>query len=312
MNNTSRIPIPLRPDRSLTLENSFRSFCRACLLSARQTRDRNIRSDDREVELILRSPVSPHSTANTATLATVAHAFVAALRPVSAAAEVIARSLQLDFGGSYQLTAPSVSIAQAEWVGEDGYISVASGASVPGPTISPHKLAMITAMTNEMVNHTNAEAIMRQLLLESCGPALDIAMFSATAGSATQPAGILAGITPLTASTVGGAPGLATDLGLIAEALAPSAGGSTPIFIAAPAHVLDVPAGQYCAPLADASDMGSTLAQRRCSSDWGQVVKEPPCRSPTKIAPGSCNNLGKYLRGRCTSTITLSHHSRTH
>ena len=52
--------------------------------------------EDRDVELVLRAPVSPSSTTSNA-LAAIGVPFIRALAPVSAAAQVIDKSLKLSF-----------------------------------------------------------------------------------------------------------------------------------------------------------------------------------------------------------------------
>jgi hypothetical protein len=60
-----------------------------------------------------------------------------------------------------------------------GRLGAALGVSSSGPQINPFKIAVITSLSNEMIAHSNAESMIRALLIENTAPALDAAMFSA-------------------------------------------------------------------------------------------------------------------------------------
>ena len=68
-------------------------------------------------------------------------------------------------------------------------------------TLSPRKLALISLFTREMVDRSNAEAIVTATLKESASYGLDAVLFSASAATPDQPAGILNGVTAETPST---------------------------------------------------------------------------------------------------------------
>src|SRR5579871_5029654 len=92
--------IPLRPDPNALHEAAMISVARACLMTARAVNDRVVKNvwDDRTAELLVaRAGVSPTTLAGSAALAQLTLHFIASLVPVSAAAAVIARSLQLSF-----------------------------------------------------------------------------------------------------------------------------------------------------------------------------------------------------------------------
>ena len=216
------------------------SIVRACITKARGAHDRYVQSewpDDRVAELLIRSAQTPTSIASSAALATTTVYFISSLVPVSAAAAVISRSLQLSFDGAAVLTIPSLTLPQASWVTEGGAIPVIQGLAAAGVSIEPYKLATMLVLTNELVRHSNAEAVMRQVLQENVGPTLDAAMFSAAAAvPGLRPPGILNGISPLTATTGGGLAAVVGDLKLIGAALAPVTGGGEPVLICAPAQ----------------------------------------------------------------------------
>jgi hypothetical protein len=152
--------------------------------------------------MLTRAAVGPAISTQTgwaAELAQVSLAFLQVLAPMSAGASALARSLRVQFGNAATILIPGVTSGQAKWVAE--------GAAIPavkfllnGPTMQPFKLASISALTMEMLQNENAEAFVRQALIDSTAPALDAALFSNAAADTTHPAGILNGVTPLTAS----------------------------------------------------------------------------------------------------------------
>jgi hypothetical protein len=71
-----------------------------------------------------------------------------------------------------------------------------------GPMLSPDKLAVIAVLSYEMLNGSNAEAMVRDALTRSAPLALDTALFDASASSAARPAGLRNGISALTASAL--------------------------------------------------------------------------------------------------------------
>jgi hypothetical protein len=98
---------------------------------------------------------------------------------------------------------------------------------------------VITAASYELLHSGNAEDLLRNALIESAGPAIDKVMFSTSAAGA-GPAGLLAGIAPLTAAAAGGdkASALVDDLQKIATAFGSVTGNSGAVLIAAPAHAV--------------------------------------------------------------------------
>jgi Phage capsid family len=236
--------ISLRPDPLGLRDAALTSIARTCLTIARSTRGRAVKSawpEDRGAHALLtRAASAPATIATTPALTELSWSFVASLVPVSAAAALVARSLQLRFDSAAQLNVPGLTLPRADFVGEGLAIPVQQGLSSAGATVSPAKLAMILPLTNELVAHSNAEAMMRQLLLESVGPTLDAAMLSASAAVAgLRPAGILEGVAPLAASSAATPlDAMVADVAAIATAIAPAAGASTPLLIAAPAQAV--------------------------------------------------------------------------
>jgi len=94
---------------------------------------------DRDVPLILRAAISPARTADVP-LAAVATAFLAALVPVSAGADLLKRGLSLNFDGG---------VPAASFVAEDEVIPVQEAPGQPAK-LTRHKLACICEATSEV------------------------------------------------------------------------------------------------------------------------------------------------------------------
>jgi hypothetical protein len=219
------------------------SLVRAAINTARSTGDHLITNswpNDRTAELLTRSATAPTTLANTAALQSVAMHFVASLVPVSAAAAVISRSLQLTFDHVARISVPALTLPDAAWLGESTAIPVVAGTTSPGALLDPYKLATLVVLTGEMIRNSNAEAMVRQVLIESISPILDAALFSANAAlPGVRPAGILSGISPLTpSSATSPIDAMISDIASIATALAPVAGGRSPLVVAAPAQAV--------------------------------------------------------------------------
>jgi HK97 family phage major capsid protein len=229
--------------RALEATDPVASFVRAAIVTGLATLEKS-RPDvvaqrtfsDYRLDLILRAAVSPASVSNTPALTQVTVAILDALVPTSAAVDLFQRGVSLNFNGAAQILVPSIAIPTASFVAEGAPIPVRQAPTSPGPTLSPHKLATITALTGEMIRSVNAETLVRQVLVESTGPALDAAVFSVSAATASQPAGLLNGITPLTPAAAGQSKSeiLVDDLQKIATALGPVSGNGGIVLIGSP------------------------------------------------------------------------------
>jgi hypothetical protein len=203
--------------------------------------------DDRGTEYVVRAATNPATTTTAgwaAELSPVSLVFLAALRGLSAGATLLTRGLQVRFNGEGEILLPTIAAGSAGFVGQGKPIPVAQFASSTGVSLLPHKIALITTLTSEMLQSSNAEAIVRTVLVESTAVGLDAALFSANAATADAPAGLLNGIAPLTASTGGtGAnrtDALLDDLKALTAALAPVAGGSPIVFVVNPVDAISL------------------------------------------------------------------------
>jgi hypothetical protein len=238
MNTLDRDIAPLRPDRDHARQQSMRSLARSCLDVCR----RDLGKELHKVPLVTRTAQTPTSTTDAAALMTITMHLVESLQPVSAAANVIARSLGLSFGQAEQLSIPTVAMPGADFVAEGQPIPVVQGQTSPGPQLDPHKVGVLVVLTGEMIRNTRGEAIIRQALIEATAARFDALMFSTAPGVPNQrPPGVLNGIAPLAPSAAGNPlDAMIADLQEIAKAAAPVSGSGTPILIAAPAQAVSL------------------------------------------------------------------------
>jgi hypothetical protein len=220
------------------MRSAIRSVARACLYAAknagRSAVERHPWRDDPAVDFLTRSPVAPTKIADAQALAQVRLFFLPSLVPQSAAAAILSQAMQFSFEGRASVSFPSLSLPTAGWIGEAQAIPVVQGTSSASTPLTPSKLAAILVLTHEMISGADAEAVMTQVLLENVGASLDAAFFNSNAAvAATSPAGILNGVTPITAAAVGSG-AIVTDLANLAQALAPVAGNNQMVLVCAP------------------------------------------------------------------------------
>lgn len=126
-----------------------------------------------------------------------------ALGPVSAGAQVLRGSLLLSFDGAGQISVPSLvaDVNDAAWVAEGDPIPVNQN-TVAAAALNPRKIGSIAVLSREMIESSNAERLIGDVLLRSAAMALDAALFDATAGSTARPAGLRNGISTTTPSAI--------------------------------------------------------------------------------------------------------------
>jgi hypothetical protein len=161
------------------------------------------------------------------------------LGPTSAGSQLLRKGITLQFDGFNQIKVPGItaSASYAGFVGERQNIPVRQLPVSAGAILDPRKFATIVALTSEMLNSSNAEALVTAVLIDSVAIALDTALFSTTAGDATRPPGLLSGVTALTAVAGGSTNAMFADLGALAAAVAPF-GGLDLAYIANPAEAV--------------------------------------------------------------------------
>jgi hypothetical protein len=237
-----------------------------------------------------------------AELATVALAFLDILIAQSAGAAVMTTGLNVSFNGAGTILIPGLDPGQAAWVAEGQPIRVVKDLAT-GPTMLPHKIASIAVLTREMIENANVEQFIKEALVASCAPALDIALLSSSAASSAQPAGMLLGATAVTASTGGDAyNNMGDDLSNLAGAVAQFSGNGSFAYIAHPTQALraaayidlpvpmfmsaNVPVGTVIAvalsALASAVEAPIVEAMKMPSVQFDDSVPQPPTVPLTK------------------------------
>lgn len=234
----------MRPDRDAMRESAVASLTRAAIAAGLGTRDRTTSasaiarqmwSDDHVAGLILRAATSQATLAGNSALARVAVAFLETLVPMSAGADLLRRGLGLNFAGAASIRVPAIAIPTSDFVGEGAPIPAPLETTSAGPTLAPFKIAALASLTNEMMRSPNAEDMVRAVLIESAGPALDKVLFSTNAATSAKPAGLLAGISALTPAAAGEkAQAIVDDLQTLAAAVAPVAGNGNIVLVASP------------------------------------------------------------------------------
>jgi hypothetical protein len=250
MNAPARQGIPLRPDPAAIAERARKSLARALLASARSVSepDRNPHrivardwSHDDGAALILKTARAPTSTADIALLQTIIEAAV--LGASGAGGELLRRGLMLSFGRAASISLPAL-IADAShgaFVGEGAPIPVYKQ-SIGTPTkLEPHKLMSIWTATREMLEGSNAEALITDCAKRSIGLTLDAHLFDDVAGDSVRPSGLRNGVAALTASAATDAyEKMLGDIGALLAAVAPV--GGDVVLVANTARALMMPA----------------------------------------------------------------------
>lgn len=162
---------------------------------------------------------------------------------MTALGQLSARALRVDMGNLASVTVPGrvldPTTAKSMWVGE-GQATPVKQYSLLGSALHVHKIEVNAVVTRELSEASNIEDILRMLLTEMAGLAIDAAIFSTDAASAAKSAGILNGLTPTTVSTTTGFDGCGQDLGTLTAAVASRGGGQGIGFVAAPAQATSI------------------------------------------------------------------------
>ena len=162
---------------------------------------------------------------------------VQSITSLSAAAEVIARGLRITMDHIAEHRVPgrviNAAAAAGMWVAEAGPAPARALAVTNAAILRPRRLSVLYTYSREQALSSNIENIVRQTLSEASGLALDAQMFSALAGDASKPAGLLAGVAPLAPTSGGGVAARDGDLKNLFTALAAQGAGKTAVIVAA-------------------------------------------------------------------------------
>jgi HK97 family phage prohead protease/HK97 family phage major capsid protein len=181
--------------------------------------------DHEATNILVRAAVDPAKTTVSGWAAelieTETVAFLETLRDISFYPRLAALGANLQFGpGRGQIKIPSRSSTPS--------ISgsfVAEGAPIPvrrigltSTTLTPHKMGVISVFTKEVAKYSNPqiEGLLRQEIRGDTADTIDTLLIDATVGSSTRPAGLLYGVSALTASTDGGWAAIMQDIDTLA------------------------------------------------------------------------------------------------
>lgn len=237
-------PVPLRPDYSAaaardagvvlnTISRAATYLARGSMTALEEARQQRPR-DHNLHEVIEKGAVTPTSSTGVTTFNQSAVRDIAAIIPLSAFAAIANRSigLTLDTPNAAQSVPGLIASANdVAFVAQSAPIPVAQ-LSFDNVTLSEHKVATITTLTRELMNSTNAEAILKQVLSESVSLGVDAKLLDATETDGIRPSGLRFNVA---AATSGGATKMADDLAMIASNVSAKAGSlSNIIFVCSP------------------------------------------------------------------------------
>lgn len=187
-------------------------------------------NDTEALRILQRAAVDPATTTGSGwadtLVQTAVRAFLGHVAPISAAARLIGVGVPaaLDMTGIAKYPIRNGNPSTIPWITETGAIPVVSrelGNITVGPS---RKVAIISALSEELAARSDGEAAITQILREDAAWTLDAAYFATTAGSSSAHAGLLNGVTPIEASSIGGPAAMTEDLVALASAV--TVGGS--------------------------------------------------------------------------------------
>ena len=134
----------------------------------------------------------------------------------------------------------SPPVLSGGWVAEGGAKPVYAGAGT-STSLTPYKLAALSAFTEEMLTTSEIELIVRDVLAHDLQALLDTALLDATAASAVRPAGLFNGATSVTASTATPlSEAMLADLRGLHAAVATNNANARTVFVANPAQAIRI------------------------------------------------------------------------
>ncbi|MCA1533716.1 hypothetical protein I6F21_14210 [Bradyrhizobium sp. NBAIM03] len=242
----ARQGIPFRADPSAKARAWVESFIRAAtvrvLSRLQKTSAESILRDtgwhhDSLTGLILRAPVEPLKQAD---LPGDSVSRLLLLSPRSTAAQLRPLATVVDLKGvsSLNLFPLPENFAAAGFVGEGQSIPFRQGAFVGLPVGPVRKLALLSGLSAELETASGglAQTIISATLENAVGRGLDAVLLSADAATDDAPAGLLYGVTPITAGA-----SMSEDLGALVGAIAAAGIDTTSVvFVCAPPQAISL------------------------------------------------------------------------
>jgi hypothetical protein len=251
---TAQRPLPLSSDLGLRRAVAT-PIVRAVLAHARAgyTPDRNPSAiarktwpQDRDtLSIINRAATAPArtDTAGWAQELAVNHVseLLIALGPTSAGSQLLRRANMLTLGRFESVKVPALvaSASNASFIGEGGAIPIRQLDTSKSVTLTPKKFASGFDLTRELISSSNAESLVRMVMVNSVALSLDVVLFSNAAATAVAPPGLLYNIVPLVPSTGGGQTAFVDDIAALAGSVA-TVGGLDLVFVAGPSEAVKI------------------------------------------------------------------------
>lgn len=248
----ARTPVPLRPDHDAVRKGLLKSLVRA-VISHLSTSKAGYPVEfaeqkwptDTDAHWLTKAATTPTTTTSAPSLLRTLNAdFLTSLGPMSAGSQLLQRGIVLSFSGAGLITVPKI-VAD-----DDGAGFVAEAQPIPVrqllagvTTLEPRKFATISVFTGELFQHSmpNVETIVRQVLTESVGLALDAALLGTTAGDSTRPPGLRNGIAALSPSAATPASeAMIDDVATLVGSVAAVANNSAIILVGSPARAATI------------------------------------------------------------------------
>ena len=170
--------------------------------------------------------------------------FVNAIMAGSIFQPVASRGFSVALGRNAQISmptrAPTPTVA-GSFTAEGAPIAVRQAAFTT-ITIGLKKMAVITSYTREIAEHSTPEieTILRRLIIDDTGTAVDNVFIDNVAATAIRPAGIRAGVAAITATAGGGFTALVGDLKALVGALASVNALRNPVWIMNPVQQIAI------------------------------------------------------------------------
>jgi hypothetical protein len=176
--------------------------------------------------------------------------FLADMERESAFAALAAQAMNLTLppgAGSIKIPGRAHPLVLAgQWVLEAGPKPVAAF-TLGALSLVPSKISAISVFSEELLEHSipQIETVVTEALRHDLGAMLDSALLDSTAASSVRPAGLFAGVAPLTASVATPtSEAMAKDLAALAGAVSTNAPDARPVYIASiPQHARMVASG---------------------------------------------------------------------
>jgi hypothetical protein len=300
-----------QPDLSLPGGNSFVRLVTAQVIAQVQGRRVvDVVAERYPSDRVTRAAATPAMTSVAGWAAELAQRMVAdnlkALGPASAAAEIFRNSLVLNFDGFGSISAPGfvAEFGNAGFVAEGQPIPVRQLAASPA-LLSPHKLAVIAVLTREMIESSNAEALVEDTLTRAAGRMLDEVLFDANPGDAARPPGLRSGIAASTpSSNTSTSEAFYEDMAVLFNELAPVAGNGPYILVMSPGRAMmfnarnsGVPTGTNVIVLGSSAVINDVLAIAPAAlvaafSPQPEIETSKAATLVMDTAPGAAGTMG--------------------